>query len=95
MSVLVHVGTGFSFYFSEIIIRSDVNLLTSNQLSDIGEVGEVQPALIRRVQRLEHGWQTEYLNAEYFNFLHSTISQLFSQIQGHAIIDSLTVHNFY
>jgi hypothetical protein len=30
------------FYFSEIIIRSNVNLITSNlQLSDTGEVGEV------------------------------------------------------
>jgi len=54
MSVLVHVGTGFSLYFSEIIIRSDVNLITSNQLSDIGEVGEVQPALVCRAQRMEH-----------------------------------------
>jgi len=92
MSVLVHVGTGLSFYFSEIIIRSDVNLITSNQLSDIGEVGEVQPALVHRVRM---GGKLNILNAEYFDFLHSTISQLFSQIQGHAIIDSLTVHNFY
>ena len=54
MSVLFHVGTGFSFYLSEIIIRSDVNFITSNKLSDIGEVGEVQPALVRRVQRMVH-----------------------------------------
>ena len=66
MSVLVHVGTGFSFYFSEIIIRSDVNLVTSNQLSDIGEVGEVQPALVRSVQRMEHGWQNEYFKCRVF-----------------------------
>ena len=66
MSVLVHVGTGFSFYFSEIIISSDVNLITSNQLSDIGEVGEVQPALVRRVQRMEHGWQNEYFKCRVF-----------------------------
>jgi hypothetical protein len=68
MSVLVHVGTGLSFYFSEIIIRSDVNLITSNQLSDIGEVGEVQPALVHRVQRMEHGWQTEYFKCRVFRF---------------------------
>jgi len=49
MSVLVRVGTGFSFYFSEIIIRSDVNLKTTNQLSDNGEVRELQPALVGRV----------------------------------------------
>jgi len=42
------------------------------------------------------GGKLNILNAEYFDFLHSTISQLFSQIQVNAIkIDSLTVHNFY
>ena len=54
MSVLFHVGTGFSFYLSEIIIRSDVNLITTNKLSDTGEVGEVQSALVRRAQRKAH-----------------------------------------
>ena len=53
MSVLVSVGTALSFYFSEIVIRSYVNLITSNQLSDTGEVGEVQPALVGRVHRTE------------------------------------------
>jgi hypothetical protein len=53
-----------------------------------------------------HDWQSpkdgafgskpSILNARYFDFVHSTISQLFGQIQGHAIkIDLLTVHNFY
>ena len=53
MSVLLSVGTALSFYFSEIIIRSDVNLITSNKLPDIGEVGEVQPAVVGRVHRTE------------------------------------------
>jgi hypothetical protein len=43
-----------AFLFSEIIIKLNVNLITSNQLSGIGEVGEVQPALVGRVQRTEH-----------------------------------------
>ena len=51
MSVLVHVGAGLRFYDSEIIIKLSVNLIISNQLSDIGEVGVVQPALVCRVQR--------------------------------------------
>jgi len=54
MSVLMHVGTALSFYFNEIIIKSNVKLITSNQLSDMGEVGEVQPDLVHRVQRMEH-----------------------------------------
>ena len=34
LRALFHVGTALSFYFSEIIIRSNVNLITSNlQLS--------------------------------------------------------------
>jgi len=46
-----------AFLLSEIIIKLNVNLITSNQLSDIGKVGEVQPALVGRVQRTEH-WVT-------------------------------------
>lgn len=54
MSVSVHVGAGLRFCVSEIIIKLNVNRITSNQLSDIGEVGEVQPALVGRVQKTEH-----------------------------------------
>jgi hypothetical protein len=43
-----------AFLFSEIIVKLNVNLITSNQLPDIGEVGEVQPDLVGRVQRTEH-----------------------------------------
>jgi len=79
MSVLVSVGTALSFYFSEIIIRSDVNLITSNQLSDTGEVGEVQPALVGSLPpNRVLGGKLNILNAQYFDFLHSTSFQLFS-----------------
>jgi hypothetical protein len=54
MSVLVHVGAGLRFYVGEIIIKLNVNLITSNQLSDNGKVGEMQPALVGRVQKTEH-----------------------------------------
>jgi hypothetical protein len=49
MSVLVHVCSALSVYFSEIIIKLNVNLITSNRLSVIG-VGEVQ-----WVQMVEYG----------------------------------------
>ena len=49
-----------AFLLSEIIIKLNVNLITSNQLSDIGKVGEVQPALVGRVQRTEH-WVTNWV----------------------------------
>jgi len=42
-----------AFLFFEIIRKLNVNLITSNQLSDTVEVGEVQPALVGRVQMTE------------------------------------------
>jgi hypothetical protein len=54
MSVSVHVGAGLRFCVSEIIIKLNANLITSNQLSDIGEVGEVRPTLVGRVHKTEH-----------------------------------------
>jgi hypothetical protein len=43
-----------TFLFSVIIIKLNVNLITSNQLSDNGEVEEMQPALVGMVQTTEH-----------------------------------------
>ena len=70
MSVLVPVVTALSF-FSEIIIRSNINLITSDlQLSYI--IGVL-------------GGKLNVLSGEYFGFLNTTNFQLFSQMQGHAI----------
>jgi hypothetical protein len=43
-----------AFLFSETLIKLNVNLITSNQFSDVGEVADVQTALVGRVQRTEH-----------------------------------------
>jgi hypothetical protein len=64
MPVIVHIGAGLHFYCSEIKINSNVNLITSNQTLDMGEVGEVQAALVGS-KRQSIGWKTVYFHCRF------------------------------
>jgi hypothetical protein len=61
-------GSRIAFLFSEIIIKLNVDLITSNQLSDTGELERCsQPWLAGSIGE-SIGWQTEYFKCREFLF---------------------------